>query len=78
MADAGSVAMTRQPSGLISALEKISADREVLEVANKATAHLFISSPFKKKGKEGVSWLTKLFNTHPPMTERIAALKAMS
>jgi heat shock protein HtpX len=78
MADAGSVGMTRQPSGLISALEKISADSEVLEVANKATAHLYICSPFKGKGKGNNSWLTKLFNTHPPMTERITALKAMA
>lgn len=78
MADAGAVSITRQPSGLISALQKISADKEALEVANKATAHLFISSPFKDKVKSGVGWFARLFNTHPPMEERIAALEKMS
>lgn len=77
MADAGSVTMTRQPSGLISALEKISSDTEELEVANKATAHLYICSPFKGKGKR-VNTLASLFNTHPPITERIKALKEMT
>ncbi len=77
-ADAGSVELTRQPSGLISALTKISADSEPLEVANKATAHLYISNPFKGKKQGGVSWFANLFNTHPPIAERIKILKGMA
>jgi heat shock protein HtpX len=77
MADAGSVELTRQPSGLISALEKISQDTEVLEAANKATAHLFIENPFKEKSKSAVGWFAGLFNTHPPVTQRIKELQSM-
>jgi heat shock protein HtpX len=77
MADAGAVAITRQPSGLISALKKISADHEPLEAANKATAHLYIASPFKDKSKSAVGWFSGLFNTHPPVNDRIAALSQM-
>lgn len=78
MADAGSVGITKQPSGLISALEKISSDIEPLEAANKATAHLYIINPFKKVGRNNsVSWFANLFNTHPPVAERIKALKTM-
>lgn len=76
-ADAGSVAITRQPAGLISALEKISADREPLEAANKATAHLYIVNPFRQKGHGAVDWFSNLFNTHPPLSERIKILKLM-
>lgn len=76
-ADASSVAITRQPSGLISALEKISADREPLEAANKATAHLYIANPFKNKAKSAVGWFAGLFNTHPPVEERIKSLREM-
>lgn len=77
MADAGSVSLTRQPGGLIRALEKISADSETLEVANKATAHLYIVNPFKKKTGRAVEWMSSLFNTHPPVTERLKLLKEM-
>ena len=77
-ADSGAVEITRQPSGLISALSKISSDTEALEVANKATAHLYIVNPFKGKTRKGVSWFANLFNTHPPINERIKALKAMT
>jgi heat shock protein HtpX len=77
MADAGSVEETRQPQGLISALEKISSDTEPLEVANKATAHLYIVNPFKGKTQGSVGWLSGLFNTHPPIPERIEALQKM-
>jgi heat shock protein HtpX len=76
-ADAGSVGITRQPQGLISALEKISTDTEPLEAANKATAHLYIVNPFKGKSGRAVERLAGLFNTHPPINERIKALKAM-
>jgi len=78
MADAGAVAITRQPSGLISALQKIANDHEPLEAANKATAHLYIENPFKDKRKDGLGLFAKLFNTHPPIEERLKALKAMS
>ena len=76
-ADSSSVAITRQPSGLISALKKIAADHEPLEAANKATAHLYIVNPFKEKGHGAVDWFAGLFNTHPPVSERIAALTKM-
>jgi heat shock protein HtpX len=78
VADAGSVEITRQPSGLISALVKISSDKEALEVANKATAHLYVCSPFKNKKQGSVGWFAELFNTHPPMSERIKALESMA
>ena len=77
MADAGSALITKQPEGLISALKIISEDSEPLEVANKATAHLFIVSPFKGRGHTSIGWLANLFNTHPPLTERIKALKEL-
>ena len=78
MADVGSVALTKQPRGLISALEKIAKDTEPLEAANKATAHLYIANPFKgKRGQGSVGWFSNLFNTHPPVEERIKALYDM-
>jgi heat shock protein HtpX len=77
LADADGAMLTRYPEGLAKALEKISADREPLEVANRATAHLYIASPFKEDEEHKVSWLTKLFMTHPPIEERIAALRGM-
>jgi heat shock protein HtpX len=79
MADAGSVALTRQPQGLISALKKISVDTEPLEAANKATAHLYIVNPFKSgETRRAVDWFSGLFNTHPPIRERIALLEKMA
>ena len=77
MADSGSVKITRQPEGLISALEIISKDSEPLEAANKATAHLYIVNPFKGRTKSAVSWFSNLFNTHPPIEERIKKLEEM-
>jgi heat shock protein HtpX len=76
LADSGSAMLTRQPSGLISALKKISEDQEPLEVANKATAHLYIENPFKDKQK-GLSMFANLFNTHPPIEQRIKALEGI-
>jgi len=76
-ADGGSVELTRQPQGLIAALEKISADHEPLETANKATAHLYIVNPFKDKTGRAVEKLAALFNTHPPISERIKVLQGM-
>ena len=75
-ADADGALLTRYPDGLARALQKISSDTEPLEVANRATAHLYISSPLK--GHDGkVGFFTKLFMTHPPVEERIAALRGM-
>lgn len=78
MADAGSVSITRQPQGLIQALQKISLDTEPLEAANKATAHLYIVSPFKMGIRGNVGRFANLFNTHPPIAERIDILRRMS
>jgi len=75
-ADADAALLTRYPEGLARALEKLSADREPLEAANRATAHMYIVSPFKgKEGNGQVSWFTKMFMTHPPINERIAKLR---
>lgn len=73
LADAGSAMLTRYPQGLARALEKISADHHPLETASNATAHLYITNPFKK-GKQYMSKIASLFNTHPPIEERIKAL----
>lgn len=75
LADASGALLTRYPEGLASALEKIAQDREPLEVANKATAHLYIESPFKKNENRGL--MAGLFDTHPPVEERIKKLRAM-
>lgn len=73
LADASAAQLTRYPAGLASALRKIAEDREPLEAANKATAHLYIANPLlDHKGK-----LNRLFSTHPPIEERIAALEKM-
>jgi len=73
LADASGALLTRYPEGLARALEKISADPNPLKVASPSTAHLFISSPFKDEEKK--HWLTGLFMTHPPIEERIKALR---
>lgn len=75
LADAGSAELTRNPDALVRALQKISKDSEVLEAATNATAHLFIANPFKDKSSH--AWFASLFDTHPPIEERIRALKAM-
>jgi heat shock protein HtpX len=74
LADATGAKLTRYPEGLASALEKIAADREPLEVANKATAHLYIYNPLRDYRR---SWLNNLFSTHPPIVERVKRLRAM-
>ena len=73
LADASGALLCRNPDALADALEKISADPEPLEAANKATAHMYITNPLK--GHE--SALNNLFATHPPVQERIALLRAM-
>ncbi len=71
LADASGALLTRYPEGLANALQKISAYQAPMRNANHATAHLFISNPFGGKAFRG---LNKLFMTHPPTEERIAAL----
>jgi heat shock protein HtpX len=73
LADANGAFLTRYPPGLASALKKLAADKEPLEAANKATAHLYIINPLK--GAKGA--VNKLFSTHPPTEERVAALDKM-
>ncbi len=82
LADSSGALLTRYPEGLALALEKIAADTEPLEAANKATAHLYIANPFKSNarsedGKSSTSWIANLFNTHPPIEERIKRLRQM-
>jgi heat shock protein HtpX len=73
LADASAVRLTRNPKGLADALQKISGDREVLEAANRATAHLYIVNPVKGFEKRAKG----LFSTHPPIEERILILRFM-
>ena len=77
LADADGAMLTRFPEGLASALEKISRDHEPLEVANRATAHLYFASPFKENDGKKIGFFTKAFMTHPPVEERIAALRGI-
>jgi heat shock protein HtpX len=75
LADADGALLTRYPEGLASALEKISQDATPMKIKNDATASLFIDSPYK--GKQKTNWFVKLFMTHPPVEERIKALRGM-
>ncbi len=73
LADASGALLTKNPGGLANALRKIGKDHNVLHTANHATAHLFISNPFKNKK----SWFNDLFSTHPNLDSRIQKLEAM-
>jgi len=72
LADASGALITRYPEGLASALEKIASDPSPMKKKNTATAHLFISNPFREK-----SFLVKLYSTHPPVEDRVKALRGM-
>lgn len=74
LADASGALLTRYPEGLARALEKISLENRPMKRANNATAHLYISSPFGKTKK----FMAKAFSTHPPVEERIKALRSMA
>ncbi|MFN2613546.1 MAG: M48 family metallopeptidase [Actinomycetota bacterium] len=76
LADASGVQLTRYPPGLISALEKLKDDKTVVRTAVRATGHLWIEQPLEQQ-ESRVSWLNRLFDTHPPLDERIKALKEM-
>jgi len=73
LADASGALLTRYPKGLANALEKISQQSQPLKHANNATAHLYIANPFKGSKK----FMSKMFSTHPPIAERITALRKM-
>ena len=74
LADASSVELTRNPHGLEGALAKIASDKEVLEVANRATQHLYFTNPIKKWEDRA----SGLFSTHPPIVDRINRLRQLS
>jgi len=75
LADASGALLTRYPDGLARALEKLEKDPHSLKSASNATAHLFIVNPFK--GKNTKQWFVSLFDTHPPIEERIKVLRSM-
>ncbi|MCU1346963.1 MAG: htpX [Acidimicrobiia bacterium] len=78
LADVSAVALTRYPPGLISALEKLRDDQTVVASSSRATAHLWIEQPMATTPEEGrLSRLNKMFMTHPPLEERIAALREL-
>ena len=77
LADASGVQLTRYPPGLISALEKLKDDHTSTHFASKATAHLWIEEPLDKESNKGASKLNHLFDTHPPIDDRIHALEQM-
>lgn len=78
LADASGALLTRYPEGLATALLKISGDPNVLKTASNATAHLYFENPFKTdSGKKTKSFIANLFSTHPPVAERVKALRSM-
>ena len=87
LADADAVNFTRNPAGLISALQKLKGDQTVVRYASRATAHMWIEEPNAleaQAGGPGVktrksgAWLNRMFATHPPIDERIEALESMT
>ncbi len=78
LADVSGVSLTRYPPGLIAALERLRDDRTVVHSASRATAHLWIESPLARAEAEGRgARLNRLFDTHPPLEERILALREL-
>ena len=78
LADVSAIEMTRYPPGLISALEKLRDDHTVVHSSSRATAHLWIEHPVALDEDEGkLSRWNRMFNTHPPIEERIAALREL-
>jgi heat shock protein HtpX len=78
LADADGALMTRNPAGLADALQKITSDPRALRHANKATAHLYISSPLRDEEGKRRGWLAGLFDTHPDPAVRIKLLREMA
>jgi heat shock protein HtpX len=78
LADVSGVEMTRYPPGLISALEKLQSDSTVVQSTSHATSHLWIEEPAAQDPEQGkLSWVNRMFATHPPLEERIALLREM-
>lgn len=75
LADSTAIEFTRNPDGLISALQKLENDTNELETANSATANMYIVSPFKKNGEKGKKKTSNLWSTHPSTADRIEALR---
>lgn len=78
LADVSAVQLTRYPPGLIAALEKLRDDTTIVHSGSAATAHLWIESPVARVDDEGrMAWLGRMFDTHPPLEERIEALREL-
>ena len=75
LADSTAVELTRNPEGLISALQKLDSDPNELQSANSATANMYIVNPFKKNGEKGKKKTSSIWSTHPSTEDRIEALK---
>src|SRR5260370_37367573 len=78
LADVSGVYITRNPQGLIEALEVLRDNSAVVHHAPAATAHMWIESPLDKKSKDAHGWFNRLFETHPPLEQRIAALQEVA
>jgi len=77
LADSSGIELTRYPPGLISALKKLRDDKTVVRTGSRATAHLWIESPLQREGTGARSWLNRMFDTHPPIEDRIKALESI-
>ena len=77
LADASAIAFTRYPTGLRRALEKLDADSTVIQHVSHATSHLWIESPDDRAADNSSAKFNEMFNTHPPLRERINILRAM-
>lgn len=75
LADSTAAEITRNPDGLISALQKLDSDPNQLETANSATANMYIVNPFRTNTKEGKKKTTSIWSTHPSTADRIEALR---
>ena len=75
LADATAIEFTRNPDGLISALQKLENDSNQLKTANSATSNMYIVNPFKKDTKEGKKKSSNIWSTHPSTEDRIEALR---
>jgi heat shock protein HtpX len=77
LADLTGVAMTRYPPAMVAALEKMGEDGTLVHSGRPATAHLWLGSPVAPPASERLAWLSRLFETHPPLDERIEALREL-
>ena len=77
LADSTAIEFTRNPDGLISALQKLENDPNELQTANSATANMYIVNPFKKDGKNGKRKTSSVWSTHPSIQDRIDALRTI-